>query len=128
VTEPGFCTRCTEGSYITALGCEFPSSWLCILGTPLVLAESNTASLITFIISSLSTLVIKHSPRSSPRVRAHLGEGLLTSQFRRRFSFQILSRMAMPLRPRHSGSYMFQLCCHQEIVESACMKIFHNAR
>jgi hypothetical protein len=36
--------------------------------------------------------------------------------------------MAIPLKPRYSGSYMLQLCYHEEIVESARMKFFYHAR
>ena len=50
--------------------------------------------------SLFSAAVMEHHPRDFPRVRAHLRESLLT-YVTGQFPFQILSRIAIPLKPSY---------------------------
>jgi len=91
-------------------------------------AESNSVNLIRIIISLFSAAVMEHYPRTFPEVRTHLGKSLFDVVSLGQFLFQILSSIAIPLKPRYSASYLLQLYCHQEIVESPPMKFCHTAR
>ena len=71
---------------------------------------------------------MEHDPRTVPNVRLTWERVSSTPYFRGQFLFQIVSRIAIPLRPRHSASHVLQSRCYQEIVKSARMKFFHSAR
>ena len=65
------------------------------------LAKSKSANLIRTIISLFSVAVMEHHPRDFPRVRAHLRKSLLTSYVIGQFPFQIMSGIAIPLKPSY---------------------------